>query len=213
MTGHGVDGLLLAAVTDQGAGVEEQAVAGQLGGLGGVEHGEGAGVRLEVARGGVGFGGVEGQAGGGPGGDAAVEDAHLGMAEVAEHPPGAGRGDVVALVVADHRAVGADALGAHRGGEGLGFGQGMAPSAAGRRGQLGVEVDEDGGGDVPLAVGGQAVAGGQPDGPAHVEHGGWAGGAERGVELGGGGERADHDGWERYAPRLPVGGDRRPGGQ
>jgi hypothetical protein len=74
------------------------------------------------------------------------------MAEVAKHPPGAGGRDRVAGVVDDDGPVVAHARGSHVGGERLGVGQRVAPARAGRRRELGVEVDEHRAGDMPAPV-------------------------------------------------------------
>jgi hypothetical protein len=128
----------------------------------------------------------EGEPGGGPCGQRAVEESYVGHARPAQQPPGAGGGQIALPVVDDDRVAVVDAPAPRTRLQRLAGGQRMP--ALGRvgaavRGELRVEVDVDGSGDVPAQV--LVVTGGPAQLPPHVEDDGRAVGGEGGSELGG----------------------------
>ena len=152
-----VDRLDLAPVALPRPCVQQQPGAGQRRRAVRVEQRERARARGEVA-GSAGCG-SRSPAGPSQAGEAAVQDPHVRVARPAQQPPGAGRGPALAAVVDDDRRAGRHARAAHRRAEGRRVGQRMPAARAGRAGQLGVQVDEDGARDVPGLVVGPAVGG------------------------------------------------------
>jgi len=132
VAGHGVDRLTVAAVPLGGARVEQHAIAGEAGGSRGVNHGHatrpGSEIALIDGRGGSG----EREPGRRPGCQAAIQDADVAMAEIAQQPPGARRTEAAAGVVDDHRRFHIDTAAAHGRLEDAGVRQGMATVPAPR---------------------------------------------------------------------------------
>ncbi len=149
-----VDGLDVAPVALGRPGVQEQSRTGEGGGPVRVQGGQGARLRPEIALGGVRDLGGEVA---GPRGEPAVQDPDVRVARPAQQPPGAGGGPALSPVVDHDRGVLADPRPAHHGAEGLRVREGVAAAAARRSGQLRVEVDEDGTGEVARLVVGAAV--------------------------------------------------------
>ena len=167
VAGRRIDRLDLAAVALPRPRVEQHAGPGQRGCAGRVQQRKLARGRGEIAR--LGRRLVHGDRLPGvcPGAEAAVEHAHLVVAEVPQRPPGAGGDRRVAVVIDHDRVPAPDAEPAHRGLE-VGGGRQRVPAAGARRsGQVGVQVHERGAGQVARAV---AVDPGRPaQPPAHVE--------------------------------------------
>ena len=144
-----VDRLGLAAEPLRSPHVEEDPASGERARPGVVDDREMAGHARPVAEGrGWGRVGRDTSARGGPGREAAVEDEHVLVAEVAQQPPQPGGRGGRPGVVHDDGRVTAYAGPSHRGHEPLGLGQGMTPAEPGRLGQVVVHVDVDGAGQV-----------------------------------------------------------------
>jgi hypothetical protein len=165
-----VDGLVLSPVPLPRPRVEQEPGLGRRRGARRVQHRHVTRARGEVARlrGLIGL--ADREVGRQPSLVPAVEDPHVLVPVVTQQPPGSGGGGGVPVVVDHHRTVLAHPGRAHRLLEGGRVGQRVPSAGAGRPGQVTVQVDEDGAGQVTLPVNVQARR--PAEAPAHVQQDG-----------------------------------------
>jgi hypothetical protein len=169
VAGARVDGLDLAPISLRRARIEHDAGRRQDGHAVGVDDRHRAEVRGGVAAFGGGRALLERMPRRGPGPEPTVEHPHVAEPGVAQQPPRSRRG-LVPEVVHDHRGVAvAQAPRAHGLGERRLRRQRVPPTAGHRVvGEVVVEVDVDGAGDMPCQECRSSVGHGER--PAHVEH-------------------------------------------
>ena len=171
LPGDRVDRLVLAGEAVGGAGVDEQVTRGELLRAVGIDESEVAGRRDEVTalrwrR----IAPLERPAGLLPRGETAVEHLHVELAEIAQQPPAAGRGEAVRGVVDNDGHIVADAGGAHRVLEPIERRHRMTPAravVADRVAEGVLELNPAGAGQVCVQV--RLVHRGLPERPPHVE--------------------------------------------